>query len=70
LKFFSKKSIDIGVAQLVRTSPDLIINAANLLLNDVKHYNKIANTINPYGTGNSCHLIYDIVVDFFEHEKE
>ena len=65
-----QEGVDSGVAQLVGTNPDLIINAANLLLNDVKHYNKIANTINPYGTGNSCNLIYDIVVDFFEHEKE
>jgi UDP-N-acetylglucosamine 2-epimerase (non-hydrolysing) len=65
-----QEGVDSGVAQLVGTNPDLIINAANLLLNDVKHYDKIANTINPYGTGNSCHLIYDIVVDFFEHEKE
>ena len=65
-----QEGVDAGVAQLVGTNPALIINAANLLLNDVKHYNKIANTINPYGTGESCNLIYDIVVDFFENEKE
>lgn len=65
-----QEGVDAGVALLVGTNPALIINAANLLLNDVKHYNKIANTINPYGTGESCNLIYDIVVDFFENEKE
>lgn len=65
-----QEGVDAGVAQLVGTNPALIISAASLLLNDVKHYNKIANTINPYGTGESCNLIYDIVVDFFENEKE
>lgn len=65
-----QEGVDAGVAQLVGTIPDNIINAANFLLNDKLYYDKIANTINPYGTGESCKLIYDIVLDYFENEKK
>jgi len=58
-----QEGIDAGTARLVGTDPDSIIHHVNLLLTDQNAYDKMANTVNPYGIGNSSDLIYQFVLD-------
>ncbi len=48
------EGVEAGSAKLVGTNQHLIINSINELLNNTTLYNQMANTVNPYGTGNSA----------------
>jgi UDP-N-acetylglucosamine 2-epimerase (non-hydrolysing) len=47
------EGVNAGTALLVGTNSKMIFENANLLLNNTDVYNKMANSINPYGDGNA-----------------
>ena len=55
------EGIDAGTLRLVGTSEDVIYNEFSNLLNDKNAYMKMAKTVNPYGDGNACKRIADIL---------
>lgn len=51
------EALEAGTVILVGTEKNTIINAVEELLNNKKHYQKMAMANNPYGNGNSAELI-------------
>lgn len=56
-----QEGIEAGTAKLVGTDSNIIIDNIELLINDVNEYDKMANSVNPYGDGNSSKKIVKIV---------
>lgn len=50
-----------GTVHLVGTDYDKIMNEVSILLDDTEVYEKMSKAINPYGDGNACHRITDIL---------
>jgi UDP-N-acetylglucosamine 2-epimerase (non-hydrolysing) len=50
-----------GTLKLVGTDEENIYNNFNLLLNSEEEYQKMANACNPYGDGNACKRIADVL---------
>lgn len=55
------EGIEAGTAKLLGTEYDNICFEASRLLKDYKYYSEMAHAINPYGDGNSCRRIADIL---------
>lgn len=55
------EGIAAGTLKLVGTDEDVIYNSFKLLLEDQDEYNKMAQANNPYGDGNACKRIADIL---------
>lgn len=51
------EAVTSGVARLVGTDFDKIVNETSLLLDDTNKYEKMASAINPYGDGKACERI-------------
>ncbi|PKL39689.1 MAG: UDP-N-acetylglucosamine 2-epimerase (non-hydrolyzing) [Spirochaetae bacterium HGW-Spirochaetae-1] len=56
------EAIESGLARLVGTSRDNIVNEANRLLTDSAAYSSMANGVNPYGDGKASERIIDVIV--------
>jgi UDP-N-acetylglucosamine 2-epimerase (non-hydrolysing) len=56
-----QEGIDAGTAKLVGTNIEKIINESENLLLDNEIYNIMANSINPYGDGNTSQKIVNII---------
>ena len=50
-----------GTVHLVGTNYDKIINEVRTLLDDKIAYEKMSKAINPYGDGNACNRIVNIL---------
>ncbi|MDR0296603.1 MAG: UDP-N-acetylglucosamine 2-epimerase [Rickettsia sp.] len=60
--FNSPRKVEAGTAKLVGTSTDTIINEVRNLLNYNKnYYHNMVQATNPYGDGQSCKYIFDIL---------
>lgn len=57
-----QEGIDAGTALLVGTNKEAIINAASTLIHDQAAYQKMAQAVNPYGTGDSAKQIVDLIL--------
>jgi UDP-N-acetylglucosamine 2-epimerase (non-hydrolysing) len=55
------EGVDAGTAVLVGYSKEKIIFEAEKLLNDSSYYNRIANSVNPYGDGNTAGRVKQIL---------
>lgn len=55
------EGVDAGTLKLVGTSEEVIYNEFSKLINDKKEYAKMAKAVNPYGDGNACKRIADIL---------
>ena len=55
------EGIAAGTLKLVGTSEDVIYSEFTRLLNDAEYYNQMHNAINPYGDGNACKRIADVL---------
>lgn len=55
------EGIEAGTAKLVGTDKKKIIDETEKLIKDEPYYSKMANSINPYGDGNSSKRIYEII---------
>lgn len=54
------EGVDAGAARLVGTERDVIVQAANELLDDTDAYAKMAKVENPYGDGRAAHRIAEL----------
>ena len=57
------EGVEAGTLKLVGTDEEVIYNEFSKLLNDQKEYAKMAKAVNPYGDGNACKRIADILED-------
>lgn len=55
------EGVAAGTLKLVGTSEESIYSNFKLLLEDESEYNKMANACNPYGDGNACKRIADVL---------
>ena len=55
------EGVEAGTLKLVGTDEEEIYNAFTLLLNDEKAYEKMSHACNPYGDGNACKRIADVL---------
>lgn len=55
------EGIDAGTAKLVGTCKSKIVEEVTLLFDDIKRYDSMAKAVNPYGDGNSCLKIVEIL---------
>jgi UDP-N-acetylglucosamine 2-epimerase (non-hydrolysing) len=58
-----------GTVKLVGTDVDKIVVNANKLLRNSEEYNKMSNSINPYGDGNASSKIVDSLLNYFNKNK-
>ena len=57
------EGVEAGTLKLVGTSEEVIYNEFSKLINDKNEYAKMAKAVNPYGDGNACKRIADILED-------
>ena len=50
-----------GTVHLVGTDYDKIVNEVSTLLDDQEAYNKMSKAVNPYGDGQACRRVVDIM---------
>ena len=55
------EALDAGTVKLVGTDYNKIVNEVSSLIDDKAAYEKMSKAINPYGDGNACHRITDIL---------
>lgn len=55
------EGIDAGTLRLVGTEEEMIYNSFKVLLENPEEYNKMSQAANPYGDGNACKRIADIL---------
>lgn len=55
------EAVEYGTVKLVGTETDAIFEEANKLLNDENEYKKMAEAVNPYGDGQACERIVEIL---------
>lgn len=55
------EGVEAGTLKLVGTDEEIIYTNFKLLLENKEEYNKMANACNPYGDGNACKRIADIL---------
>ena len=55
------KGVEAGTLKLVGTSEEVIYNEFTKLLDNKEEYIKMAKAVNPYGDGNACKRIADIL---------
>jgi len=56
------EAIEAGVAKLVGTDPEMIINATQALLEDKIEYQNMAGQFNPFGDGKASERIVNILL--------
>ena len=61
------EALDAGTVVLIGTNKDSIVNNVSLLLNNIKIYEKIANSNNPYGDGTASDAITLFLKDNLIH---
>ena len=57
------EGVEAGTLKLVGTDEEVIYREFSNLLNDKEAYAKMAKSVNPYGDGNACKRIADILED-------
>ena len=57
------EGVEAGTLKLVGTSEEVIYKEFSELLNDKDAYASMAKAVNPYGDGNACKRIADILED-------
>ena len=55
------KGVEAGTLKLVETKEKVIYNDFTKLLNNKEEHAKMAKAVNPYGDGNACERIADIL---------
>lgn len=59
------EAIDAGTVQMVGTDTNAVLEACKLLLDNRAVYDRMANSVNPYGDGRACARIADGLEYFF-----
>lgn len=55
------EGVDAGTLKLVGTSEEVVYEESTRLLDDKDAYANMAKAVNPYGDGNACRRIADIL---------
>lgn len=55
------EALEAGTVKLVGTDYDKILNEVSYLLDDSKAYEKMSHAVNPYGDGNACVRIVNVL---------
>lgn len=63
------EAVEAGTVVLVGTDEDEIFKYADLLINDIKYYEKMSKAINPYGDGKASERIVKAIQSYFEIGK-
>jgi len=58
-----QEAITAGTVKKVGVDKEVIFNEANLLLNNKKEYNKMSESVNPYGDGKASQRIVDYILN-------
>lgn len=56
------EAVEAGTVKIVGVEREVVFEEVNKLLNDKNEYNKMANAVNPYGDGNACSRIIDVIL--------
>jgi UDP-N-acetylglucosamine 2-epimerase (non-hydrolysing) len=48
------EAVKMGTVKIVGTDQKMIVESVSILLTDCKHYEAMANAVNPYGDGQAC----------------
>ena len=57
----SPEAVEAGTVKLVGTNRDKIIDEVSLLLTDPNYYDTMSHAVNPYGDGQACGRIVDVI---------
>ena len=57
------EALKSGTVHLVGTDYDKIVSEVSTLLDDQEAYNKMSKAVNPYGDGQACRRIVDVLAD-------
>lgn len=57
------EALESGTVHLVGTAYDKIVTEVSVLLEDTAAYEKMSKAVNPYGDGNACRRIIDVLTD-------
>jgi len=63
------EAVEAGTVKLAGVNKDSIYSKVNTLLNDKKLYEDMAQATNPYGYGDSCKKIIDILIETYGGEE-
>ena len=55
------EALEAGTVKLVGTDYDKIVSEVSSLLDDAQYYGKMSQAVNPYGDGNACKRIVDML---------
>lgn len=55
------EALEAGTVKLVGTDHDLIVGEVSALLDNPTHYDAMSNAVNPYGDGNACERIVNVL---------
>lgn len=64
------EAISSGTVHLVGTDYQKIMDEVSTLLDDLNAYTKMSNAVNPYGDGQACKRIVDILIGKYEIRDE
>lgn len=57
------EALDAGTVKLVGTDYNLIVSEVSRLLDDQTYYDQMSHAVNPYGDGQACKRIVDILIE-------
>ena len=57
------EALAFGTVHLVGTDYDKIVNEVSTLLDDAVAYDKMSKAVNPYGDGQACRRIADVLAN-------
>ena len=57
------EALESGTVHLVGTDYDKIMNEVSTLLEDARAYNSMSKAVNPYGDGQACRRVADVLAD-------
>lgn len=55
------EALEAGTVKLVGTDYDMIVTEVSTLLEDANLYDKMSKAVNPYGDGNACQRIVEVI---------
>ena len=64
------EAVEAGTVKIIGVGKENLKKEVNILLNDFNEYQKMANSVNPYGDGTSSEKIVDFMLDYLAHSKD
>lgn len=64
------EAVEAGTVKIIGVGKENLKKEVNILLNDLNEYQKMANSVNPYGDGTASEKIVDFMLDYLAHSKD